>query len=500
MLASCLRLGWRVPKYDIIMKEDGVMLDLTITCPMQIRLHALQSLRRSEASSSSLAVRLGGPPDLEPLSDYLASKKMAWSPAAGSLRALGEGGWWTQSRLFGEGKAADPWCKACGDRAGLGPVEGTLHHRMSSCDATRKARESFKSQELLQKAQSAVHGGEPLFQHGVPVLREAPAVPHQEVRCCGGRHQPADFTATGNAFTDGAMRGRAPRSARRAGWAWVIVDDDGQVIFGLYGPCPDPFPTAFRAELRAVCELLIIAVPPLTIWIDNKEVLDGWSKGKQWCCSSSRSAADLWTTFWNKIDDIGADGIVLQKTKGHATEVDVQLGRCSAFARAGNDHADHLAGRGVDVAISHAPNQSAIDSYKEATKWYRWLTLLCANWPADVDPRPKREDTSLIISSENSGKQRVLGSLAFTGQSEEVPSTLDFSKENAIAARNQDLPTPLVLLNEMAIQKRALHRSHCLKLSGSLVWCKLCGAYADQRVKAVKKPCRGPEKVRSKAG
>ena len=106
----------------------------------------------------------------------------------------------------------------------------------------------------------------------------------------------------------------------------------------------------------------------------------------------------------------------------------------------------------------------------------------------------------MIISSEKSGKQRVLGSLAFTGQSEEVPSTLDFSKENAIAARNQDLPTPLVLLNEMAIQKRALHRSHCLKLSGSLVWCKLCGAYADQRVKAFKKPCRGPEKVRSKAG
>ena len=84
------------------------------------------------------------------------------------------------------------------------------------------------------------------------------------VRCCGGRQLPADFTFTGHAFTDGALRGRAPIAARRAGWACVLVDGEGKVIGGLYGPCPDHFPTAFRAELRAVIELLVLAVPPLT--------------------------------------------------------------------------------------------------------------------------------------------------------------------------------------------------------------------------------------------
>ena len=74
MLASCMRLGWRCPSFDKILKKDGTSLDLTVVCPMQVRLHALQALRRHEAGKSSLALRIGGPPDLEPLSDYLCLK------------------------------------------------------------------------------------------------------------------------------------------------------------------------------------------------------------------------------------------------------------------------------------------------------------------------------------------------------------------------------------------------------------------------------------------
>ena len=79
----------------------------------------------------------------------------------------------------------------------------------------------------------------------------------------------AGFTFTGHGFTDGAMRGRAAKDARRAGWACVLVDDVGDVIAGLYGPCPDSFPTALRAKLRAVIQMLELALLPLTIWVDN---------------------------------------------------------------------------------------------------------------------------------------------------------------------------------------------------------------------------------------
>ena len=242
-LASCMRLGWKLPSPFVAIKRSGTVLDLREVCPMQIRLHAMDDLHMVEAENSSLAARIGGPPDLEALSDFLKVKRIRSSPVAGSMRALGEGGWWTQSRLHAEGRAADKWCRACGDRGGsLGPVEGTLHHRCVACIATRELREKHKDQALIAKAQSAAHGSEPLFQHGVPILKGPLPPPAHTIRACGGRQAPDDLEATGFAFTDGAMRGRAPRAARRSGWAWVVVDHSGDVIYGLHGPCPDPFP------------------------------------------------------------------------------------------------------------------------------------------------------------------------------------------------------------------------------------------------------------------
>ena len=108
MIASCMRIGWKCPSYRHFVNAGGDLLDLQLVCPMQVRLHALRDLRGLEGSNSSLAKRLGGAPDLEPLSDYLASSHVRTSPAAGALRALGEGGWWGQARLFEEGRVDDP--------------------------------------------------------------------------------------------------------------------------------------------------------------------------------------------------------------------------------------------------------------------------------------------------------------------------------------------------------------------------------------------------------
>jgi len=184
------------------------------------------------------------------------------------------------------------------------------------------------------------------------------------------------------------MRGRSPHIARRAGWACVLVNGEGQVIAGLYGPCPDTFPTSLRAELRAVIQLLTLALPPLTIYVDNKGVVDGWANGRTWCCSSARPAADIWREFWRRIDDIGTEGIAILKCKGHATEADVQAGRSTPFLRTGNGHADHFAGRGVDVAEDQVPSEDAKAAYREARAWYDWLKVLVANWPQDTQQRP----------------------------------------------------------------------------------------------------------------
>ena len=405
-LASALRIGWSMPGPFCFRISDGTLLQLDSECPWVVKQFALDDLMRLEAAASSLAAQVGGPPDLRPLKQFLRSKACKGSPAAaGSLRALGEGGWWTQDRRFNEGLpgVVDPYCRACGPEAPpkhrapetLPQPVGSLHHRVCACRATQELRDSYKHQDVLSRAQSALHGSDALYQVGVPLLEPRPKVPELEVYWCGGRAPPNDFTFTGHGFTDGAMRGGGPPTAKRAGWAAVLVNEAGLVIAGIYGPCPDAFPTSLRAELQAVIQMLKLALPPLTIWVDNKGVVDGWVKGKTWCCSSSRPAADLWAQFWHLVDDIGTEHLRIEKCKGHATAGDVAAGRASEFTRVANDNADHFAGRGVDCAEHQSPSSAEKARYTEAKRWYQWLMVLCANWPADTQPLDAEVECSL---------------------------------------------------------------------------------------------------------
>ena len=156
MMASALRIGWRIPSPFAVIDVHDSVLDMRCVCPMVIRQHAERDLSAFEARGSTMAARIGGAPDLEPLADFVFTKQFRRSAVAVSLRSLGEGGWWTQARLFAEGVAgiADPFCRACSSPSCEPRFEGTLHHRCCTCPATRSLRDDFKDQAILAKAQS----------------------------------------------------------------------------------------------------------------------------------------------------------------------------------------------------------------------------------------------------------------------------------------------------------------------------------------------------------
>ena len=213
-----------------------------------------------------------------------------------------------------------------------------------------------------------------------------PATPKAVVRSCGGRPTPVDFTFTGVGFTDGAVRGGPHSRSRRAGWSAVLVSSGGEVVHGFYGSCPDAFPTSLRAELWGLIKILELALPPLTVYVDNAGVVGGVRKGQEWCTAAARPAADLWRKVWSKLGDIGG-GIVVLKCKGHATAADIMAGRATALTKAGNDHADFFAGQGAIIAEHDAPAQHIREAYSEARRWSRWLAELAAHWPADAETR-----------------------------------------------------------------------------------------------------------------
>ncbi len=68
--------------------------------------------------------------------------------------------------------------------------------------------------------------------------------------------------ATGDIYTDGALRGRW-RRIMRGGWGVVaLVDGEMKIAWRMHGTCTELYPSILRAELTAVLNVIRIAAPP----------------------------------------------------------------------------------------------------------------------------------------------------------------------------------------------------------------------------------------------
>ena len=63
-------------------------------------------------------------------------------------------------------------------------------------------------------------------------------------------------------MTDGSLRRHGGRDDNRGGWAVAVCNAKGLVMYGMYGPNPHEFPTAFNTELLAVIMVLRRPPPP----------------------------------------------------------------------------------------------------------------------------------------------------------------------------------------------------------------------------------------------
>jgi hypothetical protein len=205
------------------------------------------------------------------------------------------------------------------------------------------------------------------------------------------------------------------------------------------------------------------------------------------------------------VDDIGGtSGIQVRKCKGHATDEDVASGKSSIFLRAGNDHADYFAGRGVDIEDEEVPSQVQRQSYLVAKRWYLWLARLTAEGlPVDTQPRYAVEEKPL----------RVPVALRPFVLHPTQPHTFveGVAKwECAICLRHIAIVAGRLAKQRLAhtacegsastrataaagcIDVGSFGRGHNLYASGKLVWCFVCGSYGQTQLKELRTPCNGP--------
>ena len=487
-IAALHRIQWTSPSYDHVQTRDGTIVNLSSTAPYTVLQYLTDDFHIVSAAATNLAARLtracspggnvpagecgsdpvqatvdgterstklcGQPlrhngslvPWFSPIASVLNSSWAALrSPSAvASAAALPEGGWWTQEQLAAKDLAADPYCRAC--ITDTSSVVGSLWHRVCDC----AGRDSAVSDRCPRKLRELARNNplEPLFADGVPLQPLFPPAPVQEEHWIG--KTPKDgVIASGQAYTDGALRGTIPR-ANRAGWAY-IVDDGSEGLWGKYGVCAEDYTSVLRSELRALLELLRVTAGPLTVHVDNKTVVDGIKHGRKWCCDARREGADLWRQIWDRLEEMPCQVDVV-KVKAHMTYQDALSGRISWATWLGNAVADKWAKAGSAAAARQSPASSFHAQWNRARVWYKWLVTLAENWTNDT------EHSGPILEPHRTGRVRPQ-------------------------------PRP--------------DRDHEIWRNSSRAWCRLCGAtgpWAPDGPPPVplRRPCRGSMVDRAK--
>lgn len=425
------KVGWVMQDPWTVIEANGQRLDMRCEAPRTVLKAAHEAYVFWLASNSSLAQQVQGVPDLRALRSFMAAKKRKDTDLALSLRSLAEGAWVTQHQLYMWDLADTPACQACGH------PKGDLAHRLAGCDAWSDKVPELKgrTKDVVQLARGACAIENPLFYRGVPrmtlatrcqrcgsefdALKHANGMQRQDLpndwRCgCGAeaRHlkdsewpkvvkQPpravgpgalaishGDLRFSGDVFLDGSMHNGQPDGARRSGFSAVQVGPSAKAQAALYGACGDRCPTAYRAEVRSVYEVLRRADGPLRLFLDCLSVVQTLLAGKGAECAASAAAPDLWRAIWILWDDrSGIDTV--QWCRAHTTQRDLLEGKTTWWQQAANDLADTFAKRGAAFDAKGRSSDNCVSDFKAAKSWYGWVASLAAQWVQDTAPRDR---------------------------------------------------------------------------------------------------------------
>ena len=148
-------------------------------------------------------------------------------------------------------------------------------------------------------------------------------------------------------YTDGACKrqGKHPRLRCAGIGVHFATGHPGNVSLPLPGKCQ----TNQRAELLAVVTAMRRDPRPVHIKTDSEYVVRGFELYHQWMHEGWKgSHVDLWTQF-NEIIAEDPSRVHISKVLGHATWLDVRLGKSSREDKLGNDAADRLAVDGSNM-------------------------------------------------------------------------------------------------------------------------------------------------------
>ena len=119
-------------------------------------------------------------------------------------------------------------------------------------------------------------------------------------------------------------------------------------------------------------------MPLVTFYVDNKAVVDGMSRGEEWCTRSGFVGAGKWTEILAIIRDMDGQEVHVKKVKAHTSWWDGVLRRNPHGVHVGNAMADSAAKEAQNVSEQMSPTKSFNEQLHWALGWLK-LARICAS-------------------------------------------------------------------------------------------------------------------------
>ena len=552
VVASAARLGWFFIDATLVKTDQGRELNFVVDSPAAIQIEVEAAVRRwrwRNVERRYPSLESGGRGDgihMRPFWKLLKSthNSPSWNAThRGALASVFANRQWCQSRCFKAGFTPHHKCLFCAADFGLDSApSGTLRHRHFSCPRHQHMRSVLAPQYMLEAIASGTAVGLELDRglmrspvHVVP--------PPSQVDTFTWDVEPPDGTVDGVCYSDGSLLDGPTELLGRCGWSFVVLNRHRRIAAAAYGLCPPWVTTIPGAEAWALFQAGSRAEPGTKYRVDCKSVVDLLHAGPLVATASSRPLARLFRLLFTVFDDISVHEIVWMPA--HTSEADVgrlSLGdgsKLSAHDRDANGCADELAKAAVEahrVPLEVRKTISACEQKQtQLAIWIANATLLANN--AEVQPTrdtaASRKVNPTIRALRNSAtskavrRPRTLRPAALGGHT----LVHDFVR-NPSSVRNrrlQSVPVRVwrcmvcrssskrwnsichgvcsgsivtkwaVKVQQLANAGRHIGCGHKLYLSGEVIWCGVCGAYAEMHAIVLQKPCAGPP-IRRRGG
>ncbi len=329
-------------------------------------------------------------------------------------------------------------------------------------------------------------------------------------------------TIHGRVYTDGSAVDNTDEVLRRLGWAFVVLDVHGNIVAAARGTVPRWVRDVPGAEAWALLQALIVAeAGGCWFYVDCKPCVDAMKRGVKWATAAQRPHARVNGMLHAAADDTPAERFVWLPSHLRSCDVGaVTRGDgvpVTAEDKRGNDAADrHAKAAAASVRVDATTRRAMAEHDEAVAALARWLAEAThrANhglgFPArDTEAdRPRRQARGAAPRAARAPPHQRSQVV------EPRPPSLGghvLQRDEAggwrcVVCRHGGRRWPVVARQRCpgSAAKRWAERAstladgdavegdgHARVISGDIVWCLRCGAYAKHVARGLMRPCQG---------